>query len=110
MHYFMYLKMVSIRDTESVNVSKNTLGSAKYVLCKGLKLYDAICSLVLRRGFLIRCAILVYVIHQYYSQKILSESKMNFRSCMKVRLLIKWPFLSNILKKCLNSIIHYVFC
>ena len=30
------------------------------LLCKILKIYDAIFSLVLRRGFLIRCAILVY--------------------------------------------------
>ena len=27
---------------------------------KGLKIYNAICSLVFRRGFLFRCAILVY--------------------------------------------------
>ena len=33
------------------------LDHTKYVLYKGLKSYDAICSLVLRRGFLIRCAI-----------------------------------------------------
>ena len=38
------------------------LDHTKYVLCKGLKSYNAICSLVLRRGFLIRCAILVIIL------------------------------------------------
>ena len=37
------------------------LDHTKYVLCKGLKSFNAICSLVLRRWFLIRCAILVYI-------------------------------------------------
>ena len=32
-----------------------------YWCVKFVKIYDAICSLVLRRGFLIRCAILVYI-------------------------------------------------
>ena len=36
------------------------LDNTSYVLCKGLEIYNEICSLVLRRVFLIRCAILVY--------------------------------------------------
>ena len=35
-----------------------------YVLCKGLKIYGTICLLVLRRGFLIRYAILVGILMQ----------------------------------------------
>ena len=35
------------------------LSHTNYVLCEGLKIYNAICSLVLGREFLIRCPILV---------------------------------------------------
>ena len=50
----MFIKIVSIHDTESVNVPKNTLGS--YEVCDMLMLNVLIKN---RRGFLIRCAILV---------------------------------------------------
>ena len=61
----MHIKIVSIHDTESVNVPKNTLESC-----------SVICSLVLRRGFLIRCAILViYVPVKRIGLKIHSEEQ-----------------------------------
>ena len=41
------------------------LDLTNYVLCKCFKIYNAICSLVLRRGFLIPCAILVLFIGHY---------------------------------------------
>ena len=37
------------------------LNHTNYVLCKGLKIYNATCSLVLCRGFLNPCAILVNI-------------------------------------------------
>ena len=39
------------------------------LLCKVFKIYDAICSIVLRRGILIRCAILVYIYVRLFLNK-----------------------------------------
>ena len=55
----MHLKIFSIHDTESVNVSNNTLGSYEvYVMLRFEIIY---CNMLTRyrKGFLIRCAILV---------------------------------------------------
>ena len=43
------------------------LNHTNYVSCKGLKIYNAICSLVLGRWFLIQCAIPVIYVDDIYN-------------------------------------------